>query len=218
MRGDQAGARPAEHHESGQDDRALSAAFQRQLPPTAVNGGNKESGRRSALGCDTSLQNTLLGLAIAIILAVLTALVGPLVIDWGGHRSLFEEEASRLVGVDVRVDRRDRRAAAAVAAAHAAATRSRQRRRRAKFAPRSLGIEFALGPLMRGEWRASEMSVSGPQFHLGSMPRANFRGRTSRVRLRPRRTVGRSAEHRERHCRAQRRGQRLRAYAEQSLV
>ena len=49
------------------------------------------------------MQTTLLGLAIAIILALVAALVGPLLIDWGSHRSLFEAEASRLIGVDVRV-------------------------------------------------------------------------------------------------------------------
>ena len=49
------------------------------------------------------MQTTLLGLAIAIILALVAALVGPLLIDWGGYRSLFEAEASRLIGVDVRV-------------------------------------------------------------------------------------------------------------------
>ena len=49
------------------------------------------------------MQTTLLGAAIAIILAVLTALVGPLLIDWSSHRSLFEKEASRLVGAPVRI-------------------------------------------------------------------------------------------------------------------
>jgi len=32
---------------------------------------------------------------------------------------------------------------------------------------RSLGIEFALGPLVRGEWRASELHLIGPQISLG---------------------------------------------------
>ena len=49
------------------------------------------------------MQTTLLGLAIAIILALVTALVGPLLINWGNHRALFEAEASRLIGVNVRV-------------------------------------------------------------------------------------------------------------------
>ena len=66
------------------------------------------------------LQTTLLGLAIAIILALVAALVGPLLIDWGNHRSLFEAEASRLIGVNVRVTGAIDAASAAVAAAHAA--------------------------------------------------------------------------------------------------
>ena len=49
------------------------------------------------------MQTTLLGLAIAIILALIAALVGPLLLDWGRHRTLFEAEASRLIGVNVRV-------------------------------------------------------------------------------------------------------------------
>jgi hypothetical protein len=36
------------------------------------------------------LQTTLLGLAIALILALVTALVGPLLVDWGTYRSRFE--------------------------------------------------------------------------------------------------------------------------------
>ncbi len=52
---------------------------------------------------ELALQTTLLGLGIAIILALVAALAGPLLIDWGGHRSMFETEASRLIGVDVRV-------------------------------------------------------------------------------------------------------------------
>ena len=36
-----------------------------------------------------------------------------------------------------------------------------------KIRARSLGIEFALGPLMRGDWRATEMHLVGPQISLG---------------------------------------------------
>ena len=49
------------------------------------------------------MQTTLLGLAIALILALVAALVGPLVVDWGTYRSLFESEATHLVGVPVKV-------------------------------------------------------------------------------------------------------------------
>ena len=114
------------------------------------------------------MQTTLLGLAIAIILALLAALVGPLLIDWGGHRSLFEAEASRLIGVDVRV----------TGAIDARLLPSPQLTLHGieigsgsdKIGASSLGIEFALGPLMRGEWRATEMRLSGPQINLGLDP------------------------------------------------
>ncbi len=49
------------------------------------------------------MQTTLLGLAIALILALLTALVGPYFVNWNDHRAFFEAEASRLVGLNVQV-------------------------------------------------------------------------------------------------------------------
>ena len=112
------------------------------------------------------MQTTLLGLAIAIILALVAALVGPLLIDWGGHRTLFEAEASRLIGVDVRVTGAiDARLlptpSLTLHGVEIGKTGGNQIR------ARSLGFEFALGPLMRGEWHASEMHLVGPQLSLG---------------------------------------------------
>ena len=113
---------------------------------------------------ELALQTTLLGLAIAIILALVAALVGPLLIDWGSHRALFEAEASRLIGVNVRV-------AGAIEARllpspqltlHDIAIGAGRDTIRA----RALGVEVALGPLMRGEWRAAEMHLVGPQVSL----------------------------------------------------
>ena len=49
------------------------------------------------------MQTTLLGLAIAIILALVTALVGPLFIDWNKYRGEFEDRASQLTGLQLRV-------------------------------------------------------------------------------------------------------------------
>lgn len=111
------------------------------------------------------MQTTLLGLAIAIILALVSALVGPLVIDWGNHRSLFEAEASRLIGVNVRV-------AGAIDARLLPSPRLTLYDiaigdGRDMIRARSLGVEVALGPLMRGEWRAAEMHLAGPQISLG---------------------------------------------------
>ncbi len=112
-----------------------------------------------------ALQTTLLGLAIAFILALVAALVGPLLIDWGNHRALFEAQASRLIGVSVRV----------AGPIEARLLPSPQLTLhdivigdgRDSIRARSLGVELALGPLMRGEWRAAEMHLLGPQVSLG---------------------------------------------------
>ncbi len=112
------------------------------------------------------MQNTLLALAIAIILALVTALVGPLLIDWSGHRILFETEASRLIGLDVRVNGaiEARLLPTPSLTLHDIEIGSHSAD---KIKARALGFEFALGPLMRGEWRASEVHLSGPQLSLG---------------------------------------------------
>ena len=110
------------------------------------------------------MQTTLLGLAIAIILALLAALVGPSLIDWGGHRSLFEAEASRLIGVDVRVTGEidARLLPSPQLTLHEIEVGSGSDKIRAT----SLGIEFALGSLMRGAWRATDMHLVGPRVTL----------------------------------------------------
>jgi len=111
------------------------------------------------------LQTTLLGLAIAIILALVAALVGPIVIDWGHHRSLFETQAARLIGVDVRVSGPidARLLPSPRLTLHDIEIGTGTDAMRA----RSLGIEFALGSLLRGEWRATEVRLAGPQLSLG---------------------------------------------------
>jgi len=111
------------------------------------------------------LQTTLLGLAIAIILALVAALVGPLLLDWGSHRTLFEAEASRLIGVKVRVtgDIDARLLPSPRLMLHDIQIGDGSETIRA----RSLGVEFALGSLMRGEWRAAELHLVGPQARLG---------------------------------------------------
>lgn len=44
-----------------------------------------------------------IGIGLAVILALVTALLGPLFVDWGTHRAVFEAQASRIVGLPVRV-------------------------------------------------------------------------------------------------------------------
>ncbi|MBN8965007.1 MAG: AsmA family protein, partial [Rhizobiales bacterium] len=120
------------------------------------------------------MQTTLLGLAIALILALVTALVGPHIVDWNNHRAFFEAEASRLVGVNVKIagdidagllpvpsvtlndiliegGKADRNPAGGAGRLRAG----------------SLKIELQLGSLMRGELRATEMKLVAPQLRLG---------------------------------------------------
>jgi large subunit ribosomal protein L24 len=108
----------------------------------------------------------LLGLAIAIILALVAALAGPLLIDWGSHRALFETEASRLIGLEVRVNGaiEVRLLPTPSLTLHDIEIGSHSAD---KIKARVLGFELALGPLMRGEWRAAEMRLSGPQLSAG---------------------------------------------------
>jgi len=113
------------------------------------------------------VQTTLLGLAIAFILALIAALVGPYFIDWNQFRPQFETEASKIIGAPVRVD----------GALDARLLPTPTLRLRSvvvggandlgKIRADKLDVEFSLGDLMRGEWRANELSVGGLALDLG---------------------------------------------------
>ncbi len=114
-----------------------------------------------------AVQNTLLGLAIAFILALTAALVGPHFVDWTRFKPGFEAEASRIVGLPVRVQGnmvarllptptlrlRNVEIGTAAEGRHVRAA--------------ELDVEFNLGSLMRGEWRAEELTVKGADAELG---------------------------------------------------
>jgi large subunit ribosomal protein L24 len=113
------------------------------------------------------VQTTLLGLAIAFIIALLAALIGPYFVDWNQFRPQFEAEASRIIGTPVRV-------AGALDARLLPAPTLRLRsvtfggsNDLGKLRADKLDVEFSLGSLMRGEWRATELTVSGMAADLG---------------------------------------------------
>ena len=110
------------------------------------------------------MQTTLLGIAIAIIVALVAALVGPLMIDWGGYRSLFEREATSLIGVPVKVSGA---IDARLLPTPQFALHDIEIGNGDKIRARSLAVKFALGPLMRGQWQASELHLVGPQLSVG---------------------------------------------------
>ena len=113
------------------------------------------------------MQATLLGAAIAIILALVAALVGPLFIDWTQYRDVFEARASRMVGMPVRIagtiDARILPSPSVVLRG----VEIGEPRKESRLKARELGIEFGLGPFLRGELRAADMRVVGPDLRLG---------------------------------------------------
>jgi hypothetical protein len=116
------------------------------------------------------VQTTLLGLAIAFIIALVAALIGPYFIDWNQFRPQFEAEASQVIGAPVRV----------MGALDARLLPTPTLRLRAvvvggpndlgKVGADKLDVEFSLGDLMRGEWRANELSIDGMALDLGLDP------------------------------------------------
>lgn len=113
------------------------------------------------------MQNTLLGLAIAFILALTAALVGPYFVDWTRFRPGFEAEASRIVGLPVRVkgDMVARLLPTPTLRLRDVEIGTAAEGRRVQA--RELDVEFSLGSLMRGEWHAEELSVKGVDAELG---------------------------------------------------
>ena len=113
------------------------------------------------------MQTTLLSFAIAMILALLAALVGPHVIRWNDHRAFFEAEASRLVGIKVMVGGDIDAALLPFPSVTLRAIAIGPVGEGSRMRARSLRIELALGSLMRGELRAVEMRLVAPQFNIG---------------------------------------------------
>jgi len=113
------------------------------------------------------VQTTLLGLAIAFILALMAALIGPYFIDWNQFRPQFEAEATRVIGAPVRV--------AGELDARLLPTPSLRLRSVVVGSANDLGkiradkldVDFSLGSLMRGEWRADVLTINGMSVDLG---------------------------------------------------
>ena len=117
------------------------------------------------------MQTTLLGLAIAFIVALVAALIGPYFVDWNQFRPQFEAEASQVIGAPVRV----------AGELEARLLPSPSLRLRSvvvggvndlgKVRADKLDVEFSLGSLMRGEWRATELTIGGMALDLGLDPK-----------------------------------------------
>jgi len=113
------------------------------------------------------VQTTLLGIAIALILALVAALVGPHFVDWNQYRAEFETQASRFSGLTVNINgpiEARLLPTPMLTLTHIEMARPGEA---TALRARSLRIEFSLAALMRGDWRASEVRLDGPEFALG---------------------------------------------------
>ncbi len=120
------------------------------------------------------MQTTLLGLAIAFIIALVAALIGPHFIDWNQFRPQFEAEATQVIGAPVHV--------AGALDARLLPTPSLRLRSvmvggvndLGKVHADKLDVEFSLGDLMRGQWRANELTIDGLAVDLGLNPKGQI--------------------------------------------
>jgi hypothetical protein len=113
------------------------------------------------------LQTTLLSLAIALILALVAALVGPFFVDWNQYRSTFETEASRLIGMQVRVRGGIEVRMLPVPSVVLNDIKVGHAGAEPRLQAQKLRFVLALGPLMKGEVRAVDMRLVEPEFAVG---------------------------------------------------
>ncbi len=112
------------------------------------------------------MQRALLGAAIALILVLVTALVGPLLVDWGHYRGTFETEISRLTRLAVRIG-----GPIDVRFLPTPTLKLQQIAIGRPDAPamvqaETLRIELALGALMRGQFLVSDVALEAPEISL----------------------------------------------------
>ena len=113
------------------------------------------------------MQTTLLGLAIAFIIALVAALVGPYFIDWNQFRPQFEAEASRIIGMPVQVSGELNARLLPAPSLRLRAVMVGGTRDVGKIRADKLDVEFSLGSLMRGQWRANELTINGMMLDIG---------------------------------------------------
>jgi len=120
------------------------------------------------------VQTTLLGLAIAFIIALVAALVGPYFIDWNQFRPQFEAEASRIIGAPVRVGGKLDARLLPAPSLQLRSVGVGGANDLGKVRADKLDVEFSLGSLMRGEVRATELTINGLSLDLGLDPKGRI--------------------------------------------
>jgi large subunit ribosomal protein L24 len=120
------------------------------------------------------VQTTLLGLAIAFIIALIAALIGPYFIDWSQFRPQFEAEATQVIGAPVRFAGELQARLLPSPSLRLSSVVVGGANDLGKVRADRLDVEFSLSSLMRGEWRATELSIGGMALDLGLDPRGRI--------------------------------------------
>lgn len=113
------------------------------------------------------MQATLLGVGIAIILALVAALVGPHFVDWAQYRPELEAQASRILGSPVRILGPIDVRILPTPSFSAGGIEIGARGQESPVKARDLSVELALGPLLHGVWQAADARVAGLELRLG---------------------------------------------------
>ena len=113
------------------------------------------------------MQTTLLGLAIAFIIALLAALIGPYFVDWNQFRPQFEAEATQIIGAPVKVSGELQARLLPTPTLRLGSVTVGGPNDLGKVRADKLDVEFSLGELMRGQWRAHELTIGGLALDLG---------------------------------------------------
>src|SRR5579872_3997149 len=121
----------------------------------------------SASSKGDTVQTTLLGLAIAFIIALVAALIGPYFVDWNQFRPQFEAEATQVIGAPVRVAGELQARLLPAPSLRLSSVVVGGTNDLGKVRADKLDVEFSLGSLMRGEWRATELTIGGMSLDLG---------------------------------------------------
>jgi AsmA family/AsmA-like C-terminal region len=112
------------------------------------------------------LQTTLLSIGIALILALVTALVGPLFVDWSRFRSEFEARTSQIAGQPVRITGAIDVRLLPIPIVRLQGVEVGPPGRAPAFGTQGLDAELSLASLMRGQLRAAVVRFEGPHFAL----------------------------------------------------
>jgi hypothetical protein len=131
------------------------------------------------------VQTALLSAGIAIILVLVTALVGPFFVDWESYRTEVEATVGRLTGLQVRVTGPIDVRVLPTPTLTLQQIELGRAGNPAKTRARGLRIEFALGDLLRGTLRAPILVLQGPEVTLSLDPAGRLAWSTPTIGLDP---------------------------------